>query len=741
MCDNIIIVRYRWNAFAGVCRGAKTKKGNVMKSISGKERLSLLSKGGGRVFACAAALSAWVASGAVRTVEMSSYDEATHTAAVTIGAGDGTKGDVKYLFAAFGNADRGATPSDWEDVRYVRTVYASAAPETLEWTLPDDWQASSGVLRFFLESPNGPRKQEGFYLASYGVGSGYNAPTNHPNGTSFLQWIDTGIKASSDVSITIETSVASTAGTAPFGAAYSFFAFAGNAATHPTYYSFGHSGTMPTTTKYNPSGDDGVHQLKLGKDGFFIDGVRIADAMSDAKFGASFTANNTIWLFGRNRTDVDATITPSTTDKQVSDMVSNLKLGWCRIWSAQIATNGVPARSFAPRKVGNVPVMWDSVTGTAFYNAGGSHDFQYASQSVTLSDGVLETSSAPYALAPRIEVAGREAGNIILAVHGDGRGGALYAVRGAEDMGTAAGPSDWEDAVAIGVIPAGATTYTATLPAAWWKAGGHARFFVAGNTAYDFELESLSSTGKGSYTAGTSNDGPGDQGYQYVDTGIVPSNTTTIAMRACFPKDMDMAPFGHASRYYFFLTKGSIWSAFSILDGSSNTDNAMSASLADYPGLAVSDGNAHEIVFGPDGAFVDGKDWWKTVKGASPSATAGIMKLNQTMTLFARRGWDATGANSITKFGACTIYWAKIWKDDALVRDYIPVEKDGVGYLYDKVTKKLFGNVNTTFGTAGTEVGPEPFVKGMAVASLSAGDVLAVSERIALDRGTKIILR
>ena len=166
MCDNIIIVRYRWNAFAGVCRGAKTKKGNVMKSISGKERLSLLSKGGGRVFACAAALSAWVASGAVRTVEMSSYDEATHTAAVTIGAGDGTKGDVKYLFAAFGNADRGATPSDWEDVRYVRTVYASAAPETLEWTLPDDWQASSGVLRFFLESPNGPRKQEGFYLAS-----------------------------------------------------------------------------------------------------------------------------------------------------------------------------------------------------------------------------------------------------------------------------------------------------------------------------------------------------------------------------------------------------------------------------------------------------------------------------------------------------------------------------------------------------------------------------------------------
>ncbi len=711
-----------------------------MKATSGKGCISLLSMGRVRVFAFTVALSTWVAYGTVRTVEVSSYDEATHTAEVTIGAGDGTKGDVKYLFAAFGSADRGAAPGDWEDVRYVRTVYASTELETLEWTLPDDWQTSSGALRFFLESPNGPRKQEGFYLASYGVGSGYNAPTNHPNGTSFLQWIDTGIKASSDVSITIETSVASTAGTAPFGAAYSFFAFAGNAAANPTYYSFGHS-TMPTTTKYNPSGDDGVHQLKLGKDGFFIDGVRIADAASDAKFSTAFAANNTIWLFGRNRTDVNTTITSSTTDAQVLKMVNDLKLGWCRIWSAQIATNGVPARSFAPRKVGNVPVMWDSVTGTAFRNAGGSHDFQYASQSVTPSDGVLETSSEPYVLAPRIEVAGMEARSVILAVHGDGRGGALYAVRGAVDRGPSAGSSDWDDAIAIGVIPPGATTYTATLPAAWWKAGGHARFFVAGNTAYDFELESLSSTGKGSYTAGTSNDGPGDQGYQYVDTGIVPSNTTTIAMRACFPKDMNMAPFGHASRYYFFLTKDSIWSAFSILAGSSNTDNAMSASLADDPGLAVSDGNAHEIVFGPDGASVDGKDWWKTVKGTSPSATAGIMKLNQTMTLFARRGWDATGANSITKFGACTIYWTKIWKDDALVRDYIPVEKDGVGYMYDKVTGTLFGNANTTFGTAGTEDGPEPFVKGKAVVSLPSDDVLAVSGRISLNRGTCIAIR
>lgn len=34
----------------------------------------------------------------------------------------------------------------------------------------------------------------------------------------------------------------------------------------------------------------------------------------------------------------------------------------------------------------------------------------------------------------------------------------------------------------------------------------------------------------------------------------------------------------------------------------------------------------------------------------------------------------------------------KIWQNNTLVRDYIPVKKYNIGYLYDKVTNKLFGN-------------------------------------------------
>lgn len=41
------------------------------------------------------------------------------------------------------------------------------------------------------------------------------------------------------------------------------------------------------------------------------------------------------------------------------------------------------------------------------------------------------------------------------------------------------------------------------------------------------------------------------------------------------------------------------------------------------------------------------------------------------------------------------IYYCKILNNDVLVRDFIPVRIGTVGYLYDKVSKKLFGNVGT----------------------------------------------
>lgn len=50
------------------------------------------------------------------------------------------------------------------------------------------------------------------------------------------------------------------------------------------------------------------------------------------------------------------------------------------------------------------------------------------------------------------------------------------------------------------------------------------------------------------------------------------------------------------------------------------------------------------------------------------------------------------------------MYLLQIWDDNGvLVRDFIPVRKNGVGYLFDKVGRKLFGNA----GTGSFVLGPD----------------------------------
>lgn len=63
-----------------------------------------------------------------------------------------------------------------------------------------------------------------------------------------------------------------------------------------------------------------------------------------------------------------------------------------------------------------------------------------------------------------------------------------------------------------------------------------------------------------------------------------------------------------------------------------------------------------------------------------------------TIPLFAAR--LTTGIDSRMFNGR--IYWCKIWDDENLVRDFIPVRKNGVGYMYDRVSGQLFGNANST---------------------------------------------
>ena len=57
--------------------------------------------------------------------------------------------------------------------------------------------------------------------------------------------------------------------------------------------------------------------------------------------------------------------------------------------------------------------------------------------------------------------------------------------------------------------------------------------------------------------------------------------------------------------------------------------------------------------------------------------------------------------NYYCKFRMCA---CKIYVNGVLVRDYIPVRVGTVGYLYDRVTRRLFGNAGTGAFTLGPDV-------------------------------------
>jgi hypothetical protein len=63
---------------------------------------------------------------------------------------------------------------------------------------------------------------------------------------------------------------------------------------------------------------------------------------------------------------------------------------------------------------------------------------------------------------------------------------------------------------------------------------------------------------------------------------------------------------------------------------------------------------------------------------------------NQSQFLFARNRDNIATQHFCGKIKKC-----KMYINDILVRDFVPVRVGNVGYMYDKVSKQLFGNIGT----------------------------------------------
>ena len=98
------------------------------------------------------------------------------------------------------------------------------------------------------------------------------------------------------------------------------------------------------------------------------------------------------------------------------------------------------------------------------------------------------------------------------------------------------------------------------------------------------------------------------------------------------------------------------------------------------------------------------------VNGTSSSYSATQTVVEQsgyTMVVFAGRDSATTVTNNMVgKFYSC-----KICDNGVLVRDYIPVRKGTVGYLYDRVSGKLFGNAGTGDFVLGPDVVPVEYIE------------------------------
>ena len=187
---------------------------------------------------------------------------------------------------------------------------------------------------------------------------------------------------------------------------------------------------------------------------------------------------------------------------------------------------------------------------------------------------------------------------------------------------------------------------------------------------YDAEVEYLESTGT-----------------QYIDTGIIGGSSSKVEISAASPNTAyNMGLFG--SRNASLVKAFTVWQrattadvGFDFADDATNRVDAYAAWDTSGVNTVIKDGPNNTL------NGVAGKN----------NATA-TFSCEYPFYLFC-----VNTAGTATSIFSGRIYACKIWQGSILVRDYIPVRVGDVGYMYDRVSGRLFGNA----GTGAFVVGPD----------------------------------
>ena len=201
-------------------------------------------------------------------------------------------------------------------------------------------------------------------------------------------------------------------------------------------------------------------------------------------------------------------------------------------------------------------------------------------------------------------------------------------------------------------------------------------------------------------------------GTQWINTGITPTPSDTVRIVA----DLALTSINTGDNNIVFgsYIETPTVRQFAFVDRTAKARIAYVGAASGTVTVAASTDYLFEAQFAPGNSYLN-------VNGATSSqntSTATVLP-TQPMALFACRYADSVISPSSMRLRSC-----KIYLNNLLVRDYIPVRKGTTGELYDRVSGKLFGNAGTGDFVLGQDVVPVEWLEATGTQYINTGKKL-----------------
>lgn len=179
-------------------------------------------------------------------------------------------------------------------------------------------------------------------------------------------------------------------------------------------------------------------------------------------------------------------------------------------------------------------------------------------------------------------------------------------------------------------------------------------------------------------------------GTQYIDSGIECTSDLSVKFKFMVPSNSNSAICGGISTLssgYFRHHASPFQNNFYWIQANNKSSSSISTSWSTYTWYEVD---------------IDAVNGTYSINNSSGTFTpiSTLRTTGNSFGLFGRIG----GGSIALQTRSCRIAYFKLLKNGRLLRDFIPVKSEQVGYLYDKVSGELFGNSGTGSFTLGNDV-------------------------------------